>query len=110
MNFAEFKEMVKKKGYGTFQFNQINGEPVYLSRGVREIFLENEVEEQKLYDLVRCFQQGEFGSAAACGKESKPGHEYGRYETEIFEVCEEDTAVWIHRMEEAIKVYFRFER
>lgn len=108
--FAEFKEFVKKKGYGSFQFNTINGEPVYLSRGIRELFFENEEEEQKLYDMVRRFQSGDFGDAAAHGKEAKAGHEYGRYAETSFEETQEDTAVWIHRMEAAVKVYFTFER
>ena len=109
-SFSDLKELVKKKGYGSAQFNNINGDTVYLSRGIRETFLINEDEEQKIINAVIGFQRGDRGNAAEYGKESRPGHEYGRYEIADFEDCDEDTAVWIHRTAEAIKVYFRFER
>ena len=109
-NFAEFKKLVKKKGYGSFQFNNINGEPVYLSKGIREYFLDDADHSQKIYDVVGCFQKGDFGSAVLCGKEERAGHEYGRYEIAQFDDTEDDTAVWVHRTEHAIKVYFKFER
>ena len=111
--FEALKELVKKKGFGSAQYTNVNGEMVYLSRGVREVFLTGEDREQKVIQAIGCFQMGDFGTAAAYGKGARPGHEYGRYELAEFEAAEdsaEDTGVWIHRTEDAIKVYFKFER
>ncbi len=107
--FEELKELVKKKGYGTALYNNVNGEPVYLSRGVREIFM-GDGDIQKIVEAVEAFQKGNFGNAAEYGKSQKPGHEYGRYEITDFELSDEDTAVWVHKAEDAIIVYFKFER
>lgn len=38
-DFQELKDAVKKKGFGTALYGNINGEPVYLSRGIREEFM-----------------------------------------------------------------------
>lgn len=109
----EFKDLidyVKKKGYGSSEFTNVNGELVYLSQGIKKIFLENEEQEQKLINVISRFQKKDYGNAAEYGKESRPGHEYGRYEITDFADCDEDTAVWIHKVENAIKVFFKFER
>lgn len=108
-NFEELKDTVKKKGFGTALYGNINGEPVYLSRGIREEFMGDE-DLQKVIDAVRKFQDGDYGTAAAHGKNSRPGHEYGRYEVSSLTSDTDDTAVWIHKAEDAIIVYFKFER
>ena len=108
--FKDLQELVKKKGYGTSEFTNVNGETVYLSRGVKEVFLENEAEEQKIIEVVGRFQKKDYGNAADFGKEPRVGHEYGRYEISPFKDEDEDTAVWVHRAEDVIKVYFKFER
>ncbi len=109
-DFKELMDYVKEKGYGSSEFTSVNGDMVYLSRGIKAIFLENEVEEQKIIEAVERFQKSDFGNAAEHGKASRPGHEYGRYEITNFADSEEDSAVWIHRVEGAIKVFFKFER
>ena len=107
----ELQEVVKKKGSGSARFTNINGDAVYLSRGVRELFLGSEEETQKIIAAVTAFQNGNYGNAESFGKSSRPGHEYGRYEITALTAEEgEDSAVWIHRAEEAVMVYFRFER
>ncbi len=111
--FKELQELVKKKGVKSSQYTNVNGDEVYLSRGIKEVFLVDFVEEQKIVNAVSRFQKKDYGNAAEYGKESRPGHEYGRYEITDFEDAEEteeDTAVWVHRVENAIKVYFKFER
>ena len=108
--FSELQELVKKKGYGSSLFENINGEPVYLSRGIKEVFLDNETEQQKIFSVVTRFQKKDYGNASEHGKENRPGHEYGRYEITDFEDNDADTAVWVHRAEDAIKVYFKFEK
>ncbi|MDY6285836.1 MAG: hypothetical protein ACOYBK_02275 [Bilifractor sp.] len=111
MTFHELQELVKKKGYGTAMYGNVNGEPVYLSRGVREAFLNDEDEIQPIINSVIAFQGGDYGTAAEKGKTSTEGHEYGRYDLGVFsEEQEEDTAIWIHRDGAAIIVYFHFER
>lgn len=111
MTFQELKDLVKKKGFGTAMYGNVNGEPVYLSRGVREAFLNDEEEIQPIINTVIAFQGGDYGSAAENGKTPTEGHEYGRYDLGVFtEETEEDTAVWIHRDGSAVIVYFRFER
>lgn len=111
-NFKELIDYVKKKGFGSSEFTSVNGEMVYLSRGIKAIFLENEEEEQKIINVISRFQKKDYGNATEHGKDERAGHEYGRYE-----ICEfadadehEDTAVWVHRVEDAIKVFFKFER
>ena len=103
------KEQVQKKGFGSVQYGNINGEAVYLSRGIRELFLQKEGGEQKLIEAVMQFQQGEFGDAGEMGKDQRPGHEYGHYALTGME-ADEDTGVWMHRTEDAVKVYLSFER
>ncbi len=109
-DFEELKATVKKKGFGTALYGNVNGEPVYLSRGIREEFMGDE-DLQKVIDAVASFQEGNYGDAADHGKVSRPGHEYGRYEISSLEsVGDEDTAVWVHKAEDAVLVYFKFER
>ncbi len=108
-SFSDFKEMVKKKGLGTAEYGNVNGTPVLLSRGVREEFLAEDKVNQ-IIALVTKFQKGDFGTAEEFGKAGKPGHEYGRYAIAEFDETEEDTAVWVHRAEDSIIVYFAFER
>lgn len=111
MNFANFKEETKKKGLGSVQYTFVNGDPVYLSRGIREIYLNDSNGEQTLIEYIKRFQDGDYGNASEYGKEQRSGHEYGRYEISVFEPdAEEDTAVWVHRAEDAIMVFFKFER
>jgi uncharacterized protein YheU (UPF0270 family) len=111
MTFHELQEMVKKKGFGTAMYGNVNGEPVYLSRGVREMFLgDDEDAIQPIINTVIAFQGGDYGTAAENGKKPSEGHEYGRYDLDLFEEKDEDTAVWIHRDGKAVIVYFRFER
>ncbi len=106
----ELKSIVLKKGYGTALYGNVNGEPVYLSRGIRELFL-GEEDIQHVIDAVIHFQNEDFGDAASYGKASSKGHEYGRYAiAPLTGEDGEDTAVWVHRDNEAILVYFRFER
>lgn len=109
-NFKDLQELVKKKGYGSSQFTNVNGDPVFLSRGIKEVFMENETEEQKIIDVITRFQKKDYGNAVEYGKNPRPGHEYGRYEITAFDECEDDTAVWVHRAEDAVKVYFKFEK
>lgn len=109
-DFNELKETVKKRGFGSSQYRNINGDIIYLSTGIKEIFLTDAEAAQKITDMVTRFQNADFGNAVQYGKESRPGHEYGRYECEEFDACEEDTAVWAHRAEDVIKLYFKFER
>lgn len=109
--FSEVKETVKEKGHGFSEYNRINGDPVYLSRGVREYFFGDENREQEIVGMVTRFQKKDYGDAAEHGKTSRPGHEYGRYEvTALTSEDGEDTAVWLHRAEDSIMVYFKFER
>ena len=54
MTFEELKDFVRKKGFGTSQYDNIDGETVYLSCGVREIFLDSDHKSQ-LVDVVRAF-------------------------------------------------------
>ncbi len=109
-SLQDLKALVEQKGYGSALYGSVNGETVYLSRGIREVFC-SETEIQNIIDAVRDFQNGRYGNAAAFGKEGRPGHEYGRYEIHTFENSEEeDTGVWIHRAEQTLLVYFKFER
>ncbi|MEE8885691.1 MAG: hypothetical protein SOI56_03860 [Eubacteriales bacterium] len=111
MTFKELQELVKKKGFGTALYGNVNGEPVYLSRGVREIFLgDDEDAVQNVINAVIAFQGGDYGSAEEKGKKSTPGHEYGRYQLDTFDETDEDTALWVHRDGKAVIVYYRFER
>lgn len=107
--FQELKDTVKKKGYGTALYGNVNGDAVYLSRGIREEFMGDE-DMQPIIEAVEKFQNADYGTALAHGKKSFPGHEYGRYEISVLTDAEEDTGVWIHRAEDAILVYFKFER
>ncbi len=110
--FKELQDFVKKKGPKSSQYTNVNGEEVYLSRGIKEVFMVDFVEEQKIVNAVGRFQKKDYGNAADYGKEPRAGHEYGRYEIASFDDEEDydDTAVWVHRVEDAIKVYFKFER
>lgn len=112
MKLSELKEIVRRKGFGTKLYGNVNGEPVYLSCGVRELFLGGDQDMQTIIETVGRFQGGDYGSAAERGKTSAAGHEYGRYEIASVETDTEDDdpAVWIHRAEAALLVYFRFER
>jgi hypothetical protein len=109
-DFSELKELVRKKGFGTALYGNVNGTPVYLSRGIRELYLGSDGISEVTGAVVR-FLNGDFGSAAQFGKTGKAGHEYGRYE-----ICDlpcsdrEDSGVWVHRAEDAVIVYFSFER
>lgn len=107
-DFQELKELVGKRGYGTALYGNVNGEPVYLSRGIREEFFDGD-QIQKIIAAVTQFENGDYGSAAEHGRRPVKGHEYGRYE-----ICdlpaEEDNAVWIHKDGDAVIVYFAFER
>lgn len=109
-DFNEVKDYVKKRRTGTALYGTINGDNVYLSRGIREVFFEGD-NIQKIIDAVCVFQKGDLGSSAEHGKKGEAGHEYGRYE-----ICElaadegDDNAVWIHRDHESVIVYFKFER
>lgn len=110
MTFEELKDFVRKKRFGTSQYDNIDGETVYLSCGVREIFLDSDHKSQ-LVDVVRAFRKGDYGTAAEYGKNPRPGHEYGRYDCGLItDAGQEDAGVWIHRAEDALLVYFRFER
>ncbi len=112
-DFNELKELVEKRGFGTALYGTVNGEAVYLSRGVREVFFEGD-NIQKVIGAVTDFENGNFGSAAENGKVPSVGHEYGRYEVNDLvpaaEGAEDDTAVWIHKDGDAVIVYFKFER
>jgi len=110
MTVQELKKLVEEKGYGTALYDNVNGEPVYLSRGVREIFFGNG-DMQDVITSVRKFQNGDFGDAAAHGKGGQTGHEYGRYQVgALAGEDNEDAGLWIHRDGEAIIVYYSFER
>lgn len=108
-NFSELKELVGRRGYGTALYGNVNGEPVYLSRGIREVFFEGD-HIQEIIGAVTRFENGDYGNAADHGKQPNPGHEYGRYEICSLASDEEDNAVWIHKDGNAIIVYFAFER
>lgn len=110
-DFITVKEDVKKKGFGTSLYDHVNGEPVYLSQGVRSAFTKDEAGINQILTAVTSFQKGDFGDAIAHGKTETEGHEYGRYQLITFEDAkDEDTAVWVHRAEKSILVYFKFER
>lgn len=110
MDIKELKELVKKKGFGTALYENVNGEPVYLSRGIRETILGTD-DAQKMIEAIQKFQNGDYGSAAEHGKKSTPNHEYGRYEIgSLTSEDGEDTAVWMHKAEDSILVYYKFER
>ncbi|MCI6637898.1 MAG: hypothetical protein SOT60_09335 [Bilifractor sp.] len=108
---SDLKEYIsgKKKGYGTAYYGTINGETIYLSAGIREIYFVGS-EFQSIINYVTRFQKGDFGDAPARGKAEKPGHEYGCYPGKLEGDNGEDTSVWIHRDAEAVIVYFAFER
>lgn len=109
-DFKELQELVGRRGFGTALYGNINGDPVYLSRGIREFFLDGD-NIQKIITAVDGFQKGAFGLAQSRGKQQVKGHEYGCYD-----ICGlpaqdgEDNTVWVHRDDDAIIVYFRFER
>lgn len=107
--FQELKDIVKKKGYGTALYGNVNGDAVYLSRGIREEFMGDE-DMQPVIEAVEKFQSADYGTASEFGKTSSRGHEYGRYAISVLQDENEDTGVWIHRAEDAILVYFKFER
>ncbi len=41
-DFKELQELVGRRGFGTALYGNINGDPVYLSRGIREFFLDGD--------------------------------------------------------------------
>ncbi|MBQ2576903.1 MAG: hypothetical protein II566_06500 [Lachnospiraceae bacterium] len=89
----------------------MNGDSVYLSCGIRGEFLEGEDDFQKVIGAIRRFQKRDYGDASQHGKTSRPGHEYGRYNiSSLTASSSEDPAVWIHRAEDSLIVYFQFER
>lgn len=109
-DFEKLKQEVAKKGFGTTFYGTINGGMVYLSRGVLLHFFGDD-DIQTVIGAVTRFQNGDFGDAAAHGKPGKAGHEYGRYEVSgLISAENEDTAIWVHRAEDALIVYFSFER
>ncbi len=108
---SELMDYVKKKGYSTVPYDNVNGDSVYLSCGIRGEFLEGEDDFQKVIDAIRRFQKRDYGDASQHGKTSRPGHEYGRYNiSSLTASSSEDSAVWIHRAEDSLIVYFQFER
>lgn len=110
-DFNTLKDTVKKKGFGTALYGNVNGAPVYLSRGVREAYLGDGTDIQPVISAVTEFENGNYGSAAEHGKAPSKGHEYGRYAVTEFEnSSDEDDALWIHKDGKAIIVYFAFER
>ncbi len=109
-SFRELKDIVKQKGFGSALYGNVNGEPVYLSRGIREVFCTDD-EIQNIIHAVHQFQSGSYGDAKEHGKEGREGHEYGRYNICSLEVVDgADNGVWIHRAEQTLLVYFKFER
>lgn len=66
-DFKELQELVGRRGFGTALYGNINGDPVYLSRGIREFFLDGD-NIQKIIAAVDGFQKGEFGLAQSRGK------------------------------------------
>ena len=105
-------DKIKRKGERV-RFPKVTivyGDPVYLSKGVLTKFFGDD-DIQSVITAVGKFQDGDYGTAAEHGKTSKPGHEYGRYEIGGLEAEDgEDCAVWIHKAEDALIVYFKFER
>lgn len=111
VKFSEIRTIVKAKGTGSTFYGNINADPVYISRGVREVFFVNEEGVQKFIEAVGRFQSGDYGTAAEAGKTSRPGHEYGRYEVSGLEAdTDDDAALWVHRAGDSILTYFKFER
>ncbi len=109
-SFEELKKVVSQKGFGSSLYGNVNGEPVYLSRGIREVFC-SETQIQSIIDVVRLFQEGNYGDAAELGKPGRAGHEYGHYAILTLAAKEGvDTGVWVHRAEQTLIVYFKFER
>jgi hypothetical protein len=109
-DFNELKASVKNEGFGTAFYDHVNGDPVYLSRGVRDVFL-GEGDIQKVIASVDQFQKGNYGSAEDYGKTPKPGHEYGRYDiTDLPAEEGEDTGVRIHKDGNSIIAFYYFER
>ncbi len=108
----ELMDHVRKKGYGTVPYDNVNGDSVYISRGIRAEFMEGDDDMQKVIDAIGRFQKGDYGDAAEHGKSPREGHEYGRYEITHLsgDDSSEDPAVWIHRADNSLIVYFRFER
>jgi hypothetical protein len=111
MRLDELKETVKKKGFGTSQYDNVDGDNVYLSSGVRTVFLDGDGRMSDIIDIIRRFQKKDYGSAAEHGKTERAGHEYGRYDIRGIEADGDgDCGVWIHRADDALIVYFAFER
>ncbi|EEP28508.1 hypothetical protein [Shuttleworthella satelles] len=109
-DFSELRESLRGRGAGMNEYGNINGESVYLSRGIRQIFL-GESCEQSLIQAVRCFENRDFGDAALHQKKQKEGHEYGRYDiAPLGREKGEDSGVYMHKADDAILVYFAFER
>lgn len=110
-NFEELIAAVKKKGFGSSLYGNVNGEPVYLSRGIREVYFGGD-DIQKIIEVVNRFQNGDYGNAQETGVPEREGHEYGRYDITTIESADgKDTAVWVHRAEgSSALVYYKFER
>lgn len=110
-DFETLEDKVKnKKSHGNVEYDNIHGEAVYLSCGIREAFMEGDRIDEVLA-AVRKFQKGDYGTAEENGKTEKEGHEYGRYDISgLTSETGEDTAVWIHRTQDSLIVYFKFER
>ena len=108
----ELMDYVRKKGYGTVPYDNVNGDHVYLSRGIRGEVMEGDDDMQKVVDAITRFQNRDYGDADSHGKASREGHEYGRYDITHLQADnpDEDTAGWIHRADDSLIVYFRFER
>ena len=89
-DFKELQELVGRRGFGTALYGNINGDPVYLSRGIREFFLDGD----NIQKIIAA-RGHEYGCYDICGLPAQDG---------------EDNTVWIHRDDDAVIVYFRFER
>ena len=108
---SELMDYVKKKGYSTVPYDNVTGDSVYLSCGIRGEFLNGEDNFQKIIDAIRRFQKKDYGDASEHGKTPRPGHEYGRYDiTDLPAEEGEDTGVWIHKDGNSIIAFYYFER
>ncbi|MGI6108126.1 MAG: hypothetical protein ACOX8B_09385 [Lachnospiraceae bacterium] len=95
---------------GTVYYNTVNAEPLYLSKGIRTAYLEDDGDIQEVINAAMRFENGDYGTAEQAGKTEEAGHEYGRYEGSVVSSLGDDSCIWVHRDGNSVIAYFRFER
>ena len=112
INMKSLEEIERKIGRsrGTAYYNTVNTDPLYLSRGIREAYLDGDSDIQEVINAVGRFQKGDFGTAEQAGKREEAGHEYGRYEGSVLSDSGHDACIWVHRDGDSLIAYFKCER